>query len=520
MTFDLERQSFPGDTAYDVCVVGAGAVGIVLAVRLLRAGKRVLLVESGGVAFEEASQNLYGTAVTEQPHTGVHTGRFRTWGGTTTRWGGQILPLEPIDFARRSWVPESGWDISREELLPFYAEAIQYEGLGAIPEDDAVWKALGMSAPQLGADFQPYFTRWLQQPNFTKVHGAEMAASPNLTVLIHANLVDVERAADGATIAALHLQSLNGNRARVTAHEFVLTTGAIETSRLLLHLEEKHGAIWNPNGLVGRGFQDHVDCDVVDVEPIDRKRFFTSFTNVLLNGYKYHPKFRLHARPQEEHRILNVAATMSFVDDTEERGAAVKATGKRLLYRQFKDIDGAQIASLLKNFPLLLKQAWAYAVRHRVYVAPDARISMRVHTEQQPDTESRITLSDERDALGIRRTSLRWVITKWELDTIRTFLQLAGDELAKQGLARLKPRIDLTSDEAMRSRCDDGLHHIGGTRMAADPAKSVVDTDLRLRGTNNLFLCSAGVFPTGGYSNPTHTALALALRLGAKLANV
>ncbi|MEK6398463.1 MAG: FAD-dependent monooxygenase, partial [Terriglobus sp.] len=128
MTFDLETQPFPGDTTYDVCVVGAGAVGIVLAVRLLRAGKRVLLVESGGGNFEEASQHLYDTRVTEQPHTGVHTGRFRTWGGTTTRWGGQILPLEPIDFAKRSWVPQSGWDVSRDELLPYYAEAITYEG--------------------------------------------------------------------------------------------------------------------------------------------------------------------------------------------------------------------------------------------------------------------------------------------------------------------------------------------------------------------------------------------------------
>lgn len=518
MTFDLEKQPFTNEAAYDVCIIGAGAVGIVLTVRLLRAGKRVLLVESGGTVFEDASQQLYTTDVTEQPHTGVHTGRFRTWGGTTTRWGGQILPLEPIDFAHRDWVPHSGWDVSREELMPFYTEAIQYEGLGAIGEDAAVWKALGMSAPQLGPDLQPYFTRWLKQPNFTKVHGAEMAASSHLTVLVHANLVDLERAEDGVHIRAAILRSLNGNTARVTASEFVLATGAIETSRLLLHLEEKHGSAWNPNDLVGRGFQDHVDCDVVDVEPLDRGRFFAAFTNVLLNGYKFHPKFRLSARQQEQRRILNVAATMAFHDDTEERGAAVKAIGKRLLYRQWKDLDGTQVSALMQNLPLLLRQTWAYAVRHRVYVAPNARVTMRVHCEQQPDTESRITLAEDRDALGMRRTSLRWVISKWELDTIRTFLQVTGDELTQQGIARLKPRIDLASDEALRAHCDDGLHHIGGTRMSADPTKGVVDTNLCVWGTKNLRLCSAGVFPTGGYSNPTHTALALALRLGATLA--
>ena len=56
------------------------------------------------------------------------------------------------------------------------------------------------------------------------------------------------------------------------------------------------------------------------------------------------------------------------------------------------------------------------------------------------------------------------------------------------------------------------------TRMAADPADGVVDRDLRVFGTSNLYVAGASVFTTGGHANPTFTAVALALRLGAHLA--
>jgi choline dehydrogenase-like flavoprotein len=55
-------------------------------------------------------------------------------------------------------------------------------------------------------------------------------------------------------------------------------------------------------------------------------------------------------------------------------------------------------------------------------------------------------------------------------------------------------------------------------RMAASPNDGVVTPDLRLHGTRNVYLCSGAVFPTSGFSNPTHTVLALAMRLADLLA--
>ena len=98
--FDLERDrpaTQPSDNA-DVCIIGAGAAGIVLAVELLRLGKRVTLLEGGGPDVEEPSQDPYRSVLAGLPHRGIHSGRFRAKGGTTTRWGGQILEFDEADF--------------------------------------------------------------------------------------------------------------------------------------------------------------------------------------------------------------------------------------------------------------------------------------------------------------------------------------------------------------------------------------------------------------------------------------
>ena len=74
-------------------------------------GKSVLLLEAGGPDVDEASQESYKSELIGLEHTGVHIGRFRAQGGTTTRWGGQILELDDIDFLKRDGIEGSGWPI-------------------------------------------------------------------------------------------------------------------------------------------------------------------------------------------------------------------------------------------------------------------------------------------------------------------------------------------------------------------------------------------------------------------------
>nr|WP_257031064.1 GMC family oxidoreductase [Edaphobacter lichenicola] len=161
---------------------------------------------------------------------------------------------------------------------------------------------------------------------------------------------------------------------------------------------------------------------------------------------------------------------------------------------------------------MLVHQGWRYQVKRRAYSPPEVRIFLRVHCEQEPTSRSSITLTDQRDPLGLLRIRFDWQISERELETIRQYVLVAQRALA--GVARILPNEDLLSGSPdFLARCDDSNHHMGGMRMSPSDATGIVDTDLRLYGLTNTYICSSAVFPSSGFSNPTHTVLSLALRL-------
>lgn len=522
MIFDLARELPSADAAqtmYDVCLVGAGAAGIVLALELRRKGRSVLLLEGGGSDVEDAAQEPYRSVVAGLAHNGVHEGRFRAKGGTTTRWGGQIHRLDALDFAQRSWVAESGWPITLEKLVPYYDRALAWEGMGGVlRSDDAVWQSVGMTTPQF-AGVKSYFTRWCPEPRFAVLHGAALEQDAGLTLWLHANVVAVEMDGERTSGVVVRTQRLDGQpvrEARFRARQFVFCLGTVESCRFFLQPGE--GARpWQRSGLLGRHFQDHVDGDAARVLPRDRRAFAASFDNVVLGQYKYHPKLRLQDAEQRRLGTLNVGGTMHFLSASDERIAGIKSTARKVLRGRFGELRAAELAGAVRDAPLLAKQALRYVREHRVYNPPDAEIHLRVHCEQRPDGASSITLSDERDSLGLLRTRLDWRIDAQELRTMRAFVEVAGQALS--GMAEVIPDAGLMRDDGAEfvARCSDGLHHMGGMRMSASPSQGVVDTDCRVHGTSNLYTVSGAVFPTSGYSNPTHTVLALAVRLADRL---
>jgi choline dehydrogenase-like flavoprotein len=513
MIRDLLSDRPAPDYRPQICIVGAGAAGICLAVELAQRGKSVMLLEGGGRDIEDAAQEPYRSEVVGHVHRGIHSGRFRAHGGTTTRWGGQILELNTEDFERRDWIPDSGWPLSHAQLEPFYKRALAFEGLANVIEDDAaVWRALGLPAPSF-TPMQSYLTRWCPEPNFARLHRTPLETSANLQVWLHANVVELLM--EGDAVRALRYRTQQGTEATVEADEFVFCMGTIECVRFFLQPLDG-GLPWNRSGMLGRHFQDHVDANAAKVIPRDRRKFAQLFDNIFLRGYKYHPKLRLCPDEQKQSRILNCAATMSFSSDVDDALAATKATAKHLLRGRWSEIQAADMLRSARHAPLLMRQTARYALRHRAY-NPSGEVSLRVHCEQPPDSESTITLAEQRDSLGLLRARLDWRISELELETIRHYAETAVALLAQVAEVQSDSAL-LNRDPSFLDKCDDSNHHMGGMRMAISPTRGVVNPDLLLNGTRNVYICSGAVFPTSGFSNPTHTVLALAIRLADHLA--
>jgi choline dehydrogenase-like flavoprotein len=139
-------------------------------------------------------------------------------------------------------------------------------------------------------------------------------------------------------------------------------------------------------------------------------------------------------------------------------------------------------------------------------------VMVRSFAEQSPNYTSRVLLSDKIDRLGRNQARVDWKVNDIDMESIRQAHAVLGTEVERAGVGRLTVRTPF-EDGSWSTQVTGGYHHMGTTRMDADPRHGVVDADCKVHGTSNLFIAGSSVFPTGGYANPTLTIVTLALRL-------
>jgi len=144
-----------------------------------------------------------------------------------------------------------------------------------------------------------------------------------------------------------------------------------------------------------------------------------------------------------------------------------------------------------------------------------------IRAEQAPNPESRLVLTEKKDALGMRQVALDWRLLDIDRESVSVLMDTLASEYERLGWGTVKPADWLTdtgvnwkTDPLISNHPIGGYHHMGGTRMSTTSMTGVVDRDCRVHGCKNLYVASSSVFPTGGWANPTITIMALALRLG------
>ena len=524
MLVDLLNAGREMTVQADVCVVGAGAAGMAMARGLGISGHDVCLLEAGGMDYEPETQALFEGRNIGLPYYDLDHARLRFFGGTTNIWGRRCVPLDAIDFERRDWVPHSGWPISRADLDPWYRLAHDSLQLGEFDYSTALWQKLGLNP----IDFDPTeisTTFWrfdTLRERFSRGQSEDLVASSRVRIFLHANLVAMHTDEHARQITSFEARSLQGHRLIVRARHYVLACGGIENARLLLLSDAVvPGGIGNAHDQVGRYFMEHPHGRIAHVETRDpggfwalyRKRYFRSAPPVA-------PALVASEALQRRVGILHSAATFKPQRDPGKGLAVTKKVYMSLKHSLNPTRSGRRLWHgyqgmtdwLQGHVSMPLLRLGVKAARLQLYIVARA--------EQAPNPDSRVTLSEQRDALGCKRTDLNWQLTALDKHSVLELALSLGREFSRLGLGKVSPMEWLRDgtkawpvDPTVGNHPIGGYHHMGTTRMSSTPATGVVDSNCTVHGMDNLHIAGSSVFTTGGWANPTLTLLALARRL-------
>lgn len=479
-----DARTLPDNTHIksDLCIIGAGAAGITIAKAYADTSFDVTLLEAGGFDREPAVQSLYEGTNTGLPYFSLSQARLRYFGGTTNHWTGLCSVLDPIDFEERSWVPESGWPLSRDELDPFYRRAHPLCDLGHFNYNLEYWKTESDEFSSLlfdGPAFGTKIFKWSAPTRFGDKYRSDVTQAENLTLWTHANVTTIQTADADSRVSRLVVQCLNGKEHYVEAEHYVLACGGLENPRLLM----TNGI---GNDQVGRYFMEHPMIHSGTLTLSKQPSLAYTFLDSPREAGTPFGLLSLAPEKQRTHNLLNYTCSL-------------KPQGERWSVPNWT--YGLYDVRHLERY-----------LNYELGSPPSFTIDSIV--EQRPNPDSRVTLSDETDALGQPKLELHWTLTEQEKRTIRVAMDTLAKEVGRRGIGRVQLNEWVTdASGGWPDILRGGWHHMGTTRMSTSADQGVVDPDCKVHGLQNLFVAGSSVYPTSGTANPTLTLVALALRL-------
>jgi glucose dehydrogenase len=513
---------------FEVCIIGAGAAGGIMALELALRGVSVVVLESGPRHdFQQRGEYVRRFLKHENPwetplpeldrYTGSGTissflggRRVRGIGGSTLHWEGYAFRFHSDDFLLRSrYGIADDWPISYQELEPYYARAEEALGVAGTNDDpfasprstpftlppfpfsysDSLFaracRPLGIalhSLPQARnsvayggrsqcracATCQVCPTGAKASIDLTHIPAAE--ATGNARVLTDATVLRLEVNRAGEVSAAVYARPDKVEQ-RLTAQIFVVAGGGVENARLLLLSPSPAfpDGLANRSRLVGRFFMSHPSVDVTGRASEKAYPYRIGFSTAMSRQFSI-----------ERNRATRGAFFLEFLNSAGPTPDQIAFASGR----------------------------WGDELRQHVREEFGRWLGIRIYCEQLPQHGNSVSLNPKvRDYFGNPVPHLHYEVGGYEQQALDEGIAVAGRIFAAMG-----------ATEVRHGGIGFAGHLIGTHRMGEDPLTSVVNVNLRAHDVPNLYLVGSGCFVTASSSPPTLTIAALAIRAAEHIA--
>jgi len=487
-----------------ICIVGSGMGGSVAALEMMQ-NKHInlLVVESGSIQTNSQSVSHHSTGCDFKAKT-----REIRIGGTSNLWGGICSPLDRIDFEKRDWIPHSGWPLGYDDIKPHYKKVAHYFNIfdfdlyDKIRNDHYGCYADDIKKMPINKDliafkmFQQYDppTRFL-----TKIKDA-MQQNEHQSLLYNATALELHSTTKNKKTDYLICHTPSGKKIRVYADIFIIAAGALETPRLLLN----SNSLDNSANMIGKNLLDHPMANFIQVvlkNPVEAHVF---------NRIRYKSKHgvKLGVRPsrqiQTEKKLPNHNFYLipSFKKGIADESEKVKRSLIDIKNKAFTAKDIMRAVS----HPNITYQALSY----QLGLNPTYRmIDLLFITEQVPNFNSKVSLSQKKDSFGYPKAEVSWQLSTYDYESMDQYFTLLKEIFPRDSFDFTHNKEDLNWKEQFAS----ASHHLGTARMSATARDGVVDINQKVYGSENIYICDSSIFPTAGNANCSLSIAAFSHRL-------
>jgi hypothetical protein len=454
----LEIQNQFLKKKYDYIIIGTGPAGIALYRSILKKEKKnILLIEKGNFEknkFEKISVKNLPIKLDS---------RVFSVGGTSNTWSNISSYFEEFEMQERFKKNKKNlWPLTHKELMKWYKKidpsyGLNFEKIKKIKQKKNIPFILRK------------FLAKIKPTNFKKYINLKQ-----IDIIYNCEILSVDEIKNQPYIFIRSQKT----ELKLFAKKIILCAGGIASTRIILNsLHDKKLKNMKNDKFVGLNFMEHPKFTI---------------------GYLKYPKKNLIKTFEVKYQKKEI--TYFGISLPKKYQESKKLYNSYVRFER-TDID-FEVDKQKLNFYQLLKLIIKRLIKKR---EKNFFYKIRMYCEMCPNIKNKIFISDK-----TKKIIVNYKLSASDIKTIKNLTKKIFNFFSYKPLLEKKTFIS-------NKNLLDSSHHMGGLCYSVNPKQTVVDKNLRIMGTKNIYACTSAIFPTSGSVNPTMTIIALAQRLAMHL---